>query len=156
MASLFPMPSERRIDRRLAVAPASVTAQPRHGLVVFRDGRGGVVQTFDPGEIGPPPELAAATVVAFRIHDAGASPRTRRSRWRAIRLFGAFLWREHVTAARDIDAGTIQRYLASLAEPVDGRKLSRSTMALRFALIRPLLERVEGTHPDLFGSALAI
>ena len=150
------MPSERRIDRRITVAPAFVAAQSRHDLVVFRDGWSGISQTFDPAKIGLPPDFAAVIAAAFRIHDAGASPRTRRSRWRALRLFGAFLRREHVTAARDIDAGTIQRYLASLAEPVDGGKLSRSTMALRFALIRPLLERVERTHPDLFGSVLAI
>ncbi len=148
--------SARRIDRRIRVAeaPPELSAPPRR--ILFRNGWGGAVQAFDPSELGMPPDLAAALAVAFRQHDAGASPRTRKARWRAMRLFAVFLREEHVTSAREINAGTIQRYLASLGQPRNGKRLGAGTMALRFALIRPLLERAERSDPNLFGSLLAI
>ena len=152
-----PEPSgARRIDRRISVAeaPPELPAPPRR--VLFRNGWGGAVQGFDLSELDMPPDLAAALATAFRQHDAGASARTRKARWRAMRLFAEFLREEGVTNAREINAGTIQRYLASLGQARNGKWLGAGTMALRFALIRPLLDRAEHSDPNLFGSLLAI
>jgi len=150
------MPLERQIDRRITIAPKSATITSHPVRIIFRNGWGGPIQVFDVADLFMPADLADALAAAFRQHDAGASPITRKARWRALKLFSAFLVQENVASARDVNAGTIQRYLASLGKPIDGKRLGRSTMALRFGLIRPLLERAERADPNLFGSLLAI
>jgi hypothetical protein len=150
------MSARGRIDRRISVAShPAVHAAPLH-RIVFRNGWGSVAQVFEPADLDMPADIAAPLIAAFRIHDAGASPRTRQSRWRALRKLAAFVRVDGVSCATDVNAGTIQRYLASIAAPKNGKQLGRGTMSLRFALVRPLLERAERIDPALFGSALAI
>jgi len=150
------MLAEGRIDRRIAIDRASTAQAPDDRRFSFRDEWGQVVQTFDPVALDMPHDLTCAFVEAFRVHDAGSSISTRRGRWRVIRRFGRFLRTEGVSCAADVNAGTIRRYIDALAPSIEGRQLSRATMAQRFASLKPLLERIEQTDPDLFGSALAI
>lgn len=149
------MPAEGRVDRRLSVATAA-TLPVVPVRIVFRTSWGGKAQIFDPAELGLPPDLAVPLMQAFHRHDAGSSPKTRRSRWRAMKQLAVFLCEDRVTCACDINAGTIQRYLAALARPSEGKQRSRATMALAFGLVRPLLEGMESADPTLFGSPLAI
>lgn len=150
------MLSEGRIDRRIVIERPSAAEQQGDRQIRFRDEWGQVVQTFDPRALDMPDDLTGVFVEAFRVHDAGSSVTTRRGRWRVLQRFGRFLRTEEVGCARDINAGTIRRYIDALATPTSGRQLSRATMAQRIAALKPLLERVEQAHPDLFGSALAI
>lgn len=150
------MSPEGRIDRRIAPERMPAAKQQDDRRISFRDEWGQVVQTFDPVALDMPHDLTRAFVEAFWVHDAGSSVSTRRGRWRALRRFGRFLNAEGVSCARDVNAGTIRRYIDALALPPNGRQLSRATMAQRFAILKPLLERIEQDDADLFGGALAI
>ncbi len=129
-------------------------AQP--AAVIFRDAWGEVLQMFDPAGLGLPADLVDVTASIFHIHDAGASPETRKARWRALRRFSLFLESDGVVRASDINAGTIQRYLAWLAVPRQGKRLSQNSIAGQYSLVRPLLDRIERNHPDLFGGHLGL
>lgn len=151
------MPNDRRIDRRIQRPTAAADPVASTEIVIFRDASNGSVQRFDPATLGLPPDLVGPLMVAFRLNDAGATLRTRSTRWRALRRFAAFLVSEEVTSAGHVNAGTMQRYLAFLARPdEEGKRFKRPTIATQLGLIRPLLERAEQADPKLFGSALAI
>ena len=150
------MPTENRIARRIVIERPPAVEQQDDRQIIFRDEWGQIVQTFDPRALDMPNDVSRVFVEAFRVHDAGSSATTRRGRWRVLRRFGRFLRTEGVACARDVNAGTIRRYIDALATPASGRQLSRATMAQRIAALKPLLERVEQAYPDLFGSALAI
>lgn len=147
---------DRRVDRRIERPIASADPIGQTALVSFRDGWGTAAQTFDPATLDLPVDLVPPLMAVLRIHDAGSTPRTRAARWRALQRFSGFLVSEGVTCAREINAGTMQRYLAFLARPAGGKRLKRPTMGVQFALIRPLLERAEQADPVLFGSPLAM
>ena len=155
MATKSQTSPEGRIDRRITPRSASKPPDPA-APIVFKNTWGDVDQVFHSTSLGMPCELAAALSAAFQERDAGGSPQTRRHKWRALRLFGSFLQSESILSAREINAGTIQRYLASMDVPTAGKRISIATMGLRLALIRPLLEQVEQANPELFGSPLNI
>lgn len=151
------MPNDRRIDRCIQRPTAAADPVAATEIVVFRDASIGSVQRFDPTTLGLPTDMVGPLMAAFRLNDAGASLRTRPTRWRALRRFGKFLTSEDVTSAGDVNAGMMKRYLAFLARPDEaGKRLKRPTIATQLGLIRPLLERAEQADPKLFGSALAI
>lgn len=151
------MPNDRRIDRRIQRPTAAADPVAATQIVIFRDASNGSVQRFDPATLGLPPDMVGPLMVAFRLNDAGATLRTRYTRWHALRRFAMFLAHEDVTSAGQVNAGTMKRYLAFLARPdADGKRYKRPTIATQLGLIRPLLERAEQADPKLFGSALAI
>jgi len=150
------MPSDRRIDRRIKRPIAGADPVLQTTMVSFRNSWGTATQGFDPVTLDLPADMVVPLMAAFRTNDAGSSPRTRAARWRALQRFAGFLANEGETSAGEIDAGTMQRYLAFLARPVGGKRLKRPTMGVQIALIRPLLERAEQADPGLFGSPLAI
>lgn len=150
------MPRDRRVDRRIKRPIAGADPVMSMGAVGFGNNWGTAVQSFDPATLGLPADMVVPLMAAFRTNDAGSSPRTRAARWRALRRFAGFLAGEGVTRAGEIDAGTMQRYLAFLARPVGGKRLKRPTMGTQIALIRPLLDRAEQADPGLFGAPLAI
>lgn len=150
------MPADGRTDRRIAIDRPHAGEPQDSRQIVFRDDWGQVVQTFDPHALDMPDDLTSAFVEALCVHDAGSSVTTRRGRWRVLQRFGRFLRTEGICCARDVNAGTIRRYIDTLATPASGHQLSRATMAQRIATLKPLLDHVERAHPDLFGSILAI
>jgi hypothetical protein len=91
------MPRKTHIDRRLpgATAPTLTIAEPpafpAGAVVVFRDGWGEAVQHFDLATLALPADLAGLLADAFRAVDAGSTPDTRHSRWKALRLFARFV-----------------------------------------------------------------
>ncbi|MBA4090275.1 MAG: site-specific integrase [Sphingobium sp.] len=151
------MPNDRRIDRRIQRPAAAADPVAATAIVIFRDARDASVQRFDPAALGLPPDMVGPLMAAFRLNDAGATLRTRCTRWRALRRFARFLASEDVTSAGQVNAGTMKRYLAFLARPdAEGKRYKRPTIATQLGLIRPLLERAEQADPKLFGAALAI
>lgn len=151
------MPNDRRIDRRIWRPTVAADPVAATQIVIFRDASDGSVQRFDPAGLGLPPDMVGPLMGAFRLNDAGATLRTRYTRWLALHRFAGFLASEDVTSAGQVNAGTMKRYLAFLARPDEqGKRYKRPTIATQLGLLRPLLERAEQADPNLFGSALAI
>ena len=150
------MPRDRRVDRRITRPATRADSIMPMAVVSFRNSWGTATQSFDPAMLDLPADMVPPLMAAFRINDAGSSPRTRTARWRGLRRFAGFLASEGVTSAGEVNAGTMQRYLAFLARPVGGKRLKRPTIGNHISLLRPLLVRAEQTNPTLFGSPLAI
>ena len=74
------MPSERRIDQRITVAPTVGVPSLRHDLIVFRNSWGGTAQTFDPADISL---LCSHAACSTRCPSASLTRRPGGSRLRA-------------------------------------------------------------------------
>jgi len=144
------------IDRRIAVSAVPIASPPALHQIIFRNGMGDIAQRFVVADLGLPIDLAQPVGRAFRETEAATAWGTRRARWNVLKQFGLFLREEtNVRLARELDAGVIRRFLGWLARPVDGKRLSQTTLTMRTSLLRTVLQRVEEDNPDLLGSPLA-
>ncbi|RIA46420.1 phage integrase family protein [Hephaestia caeni] len=147
-------PPADRMDRRFRPEPGC-SEQVEHREVVFRNGWGGIVQRFNVAELGLPSDMVTPVVTAMRTIDAGSVRSTRSKRWQGMRRFSQFLNEEGIRSAREIDAGVVRRFLASLERTPDGRRRSASTMARYVSFVQMVLEHIEQTSAVMFGSELA-
>lgn len=137
------MPSERaRIDRRLAAAPPTERVVSAGTEATFRDEWGGVIQEFDVSALGLPDELTALFADAFRMQYAGAAPASRKSCWKALRTFAAFVAEDgNIDSPADLDSSAVGRYILWLDRRCSptGRPWSISTRYGRYAPVKAML-----------------
>jgi len=166
------MRSRARIDRRIvpvthttdagvAAERGAITAESDAGVdtIVFHDAWGQVEQRFDGAEVRLPAVLAVLFAKAFRAHWTSAAATTRDSAWDALLLFTRFVVEDgRIQTAGDLTTEALGRYvvwLGRLRSPA-GAPLSRSTRAVRFSLLRPLVAWVKRHHPERVSSDLEI
>ena len=115
---------------------------PAGTIVTFRDEWGAVIQEFDISAAHLPAELTALFTDAFRNHYAGAAPASRKSCWKALRTFAAFIADDsNIESSADLDSGAIGRYILWLDQRRSpaGRPWSISTRYSRYAPVKAML-----------------
>jgi integrase len=140
-----------RIDRRLAIAPATVAEQPTDAVVVFRDAWGAVTKHYDLGSLPLPRDVVLLLADAFRHHHAASRPATQRHCWRALRIFSRFAAEDGaVHASGDLTTAMVGRYIDWLdrqkSEQTE-RPWTKGSRADLLGQLRQLIDWTKRRHP---------
>src|SRR6202008_630128 len=140
-----------RIDRGLAIAPATVAEQPTDAVVVFRDAWGAVTKHYDLGSLPLPRDVVLLLADAFRHHHAESRPATQRHCWRALRIFSRCAVEDvTVHASSYLTTAMVGRYIDWLdrqRREQTGQPWTKGSRADLLGQLRQLIDWTKRRHP---------